>query len=265
MLVGSLGTVGRQLGPMRHAARPWLVLTALAIVLMTGCTTRTAGMQAPLGHDYDGMRWYSLQEPVVQRIIVAPGYTALVENDPGTDHTDLVRRINRLPEDVRSSELEEVRLAIRPAADRAFVPALAVEVAVDGGAQRIVAFDDLRFDGDWVVITDLPAGAVAGQMLVVTIEPAPGWEYGLTPDRIPYGGSVASTGPAGGDQQALRGSLGFQTIFAQQTDLGEIASLGIETALPAVLSDPVLLAAYAMILAGGVGMLVVRRRRMGMV
>ena len=251
---------------MRRAPRPWLVLTVLAILLMTGCTTRTTGMQAPLAHDYDGMRWYALEEPVVQRILLAPGYTGLVENDPGTEASDLVQRIEQLPDDVRTSDLEELRLAVRPAADRAFVPALTVEVAVaEGTGSVIAAYDDLRFDGDWVVITDLPAGVGAGQTLVVTIEPAPGWEYGLTPDRIPYGGSVASTGPVGGDQQALRGSLGFQTIFAQRTDLGEIASLGVETALPEVLSDPVLLAGYAMILAGGVIVLVVQRRRVGTV
>ena len=75
-------------------------LVLMTLLLAGGCATRTVGMQAPLAHDYEGIQWRPLDTIVVQAIIVAPGYTAVVENDPGTDPETLVERIERLPDDV---------------------------------------------------------------------------------------------------------------------------------------------------------------------
>lgn len=239
-----------------------IVLAILVGALTAGCTTLTAGMQSPLAHDYERLRWQNLESQVSQQIIVAPGYTALIENDPGTEPPDLLARIDQMPDDVRGSELREIRLAVRPVEDRAFAPELSVAVwAIDGASEPVIStLADLDVDGDWIIFTRFPPVA-AGQTLVVRIDPVPGWEFATTPGRIPYGGYVATTGSNGETEEPLAGALGFQTIFEQRTAVDELAWTAFGDALPSVLTDPVLLGIYAIILGAGGGIWVSQRRR----
>ncbi|MEZ4572589.1 MAG: hypothetical protein R2849_20195 [Thermomicrobiales bacterium] len=225
------------------------------LVLLTGCTTETVGMQAPVAHDYDGLEWRPLGGEVSQRMIVAPGYTSLVENDPGTSPEVLQERIARLPEDVRQSTLREIRIAMRTGDDLAFDRQVRIEIAnIDRpGEVLALTLDDLRFDGDWAILSEVP-DATAGQTIEVRLLAADGWEYGIAVDRIPYGGYSAMVGPVGADRQRLGGALGFQTLFDQQTDVGEILSDEVGGAVGAAITDPVLIALYGIILIIGGGL-----------
>jgi hypothetical protein len=234
-----------------------MALVALVSVLLAGaCTTRTAGMQSPLGHDYDGLQWRPLDHTVVQKVTVAPAYTALVENDPSTSPDELRARIDALPADVRGSELVEFRVLVRPldppvvdwessitvrALDRAAAP------AENDVGFRLVA---LAADGDWLVLENVPL-ADAGETLELELRPgtggATGWEYAITPGRSPYGGEPVTVGEAG---ERLSGALGFQTIFEQRTDTGAVTSELADAVSDGFWSDGLLGLLYAGLLAG---------------
>ena len=228
------------------------------LILAGGCATRTVGMQAPLAHDYDGIQWRPLDTTISQAIIVAPGYTAVVENDPRTDPETLVQRIERLPDDVRSARLEEIRLAVRPGRNGSYEPMLAIQSAVTGSPDQstIWSFEEIRFDGDWAIV-DIPTHIWAGELIEISIVAGAGWEYGITVDRAPYGGYPAA---AGAEAQPLRGSLGFQTVFSQSTDRSRMIEEDVWPAFRAAATDPLLITIYTFIVALGLWFIWMRRR-----
>jgi hypothetical protein len=229
-----------------------MFLSILAIFVFTSaCATRTVGMQAPLAHDYDGIQWRPLDGTITQRIIVAPGYTAVVENDPQTDPETLIDRILRLPDDVRSAHMEKIRLAVRTAPDAEFDSRLDIELAIVGDEAPPLrwSYDEIRFEDDWAVI-EIPQHILAGKIVEVSLEAGAGWEYGITLDRMPYGGFVALAGP---EDQPLRGSLGFQTVFSQSTDRSSMIEEDIWPSVRAVATDPLLIALYVIIIGTGGG------------
>jgi hypothetical protein len=232
-------------------------LMGLAAVLMaSGCTTRTAGMQSPLAHDYDGLQWRPLDHAVVQAVTVAPAYTALVENDPSTSPDDLRSRIDGLPDDVRGSQLVEIRVLVRP------LDPLVVDgkSSINVGESAGVDLASLSTDGDWRIVDDVPA-AEAGQTIVIELHPgegaAPGWEYAITPGRSPYGGEPAAVGESG---ERLSGALGFQTIFEQETDVGAVANDVVDAVADGFGGDPLLGLVYAVLLVGIVALVRFRGR-----
>lgn len=237
----------------RTPAMGLLLCFALLVILLTpGCATRTVGMQAPVAHDYDGMQWRPLDATVSQRIVVAPGYTALIENDPGTDPATLIERIREVPDDVRSAELVEIRIAVRSGDDQAFVPDLTVTTSVENSTEPAVVagFEDLEFDGDWLIVRMLPQ-AGAGDIIMIEVGPAAGWEYGLTVDRIPYGGFAASIAAGDAESRSLSGSLGYETVFEQSTDRSRLLEEDAGPAVWSALTDPVLALVYVIVLGLG--------------
>ncbi len=239
-------------------------LAAAFVALASGCVTRTSGMQSPLPHDYDGVTWRPLETSVRQDFTVAPAYGAVVENDPATDTLALEQRIENLPEDARSSELIEVRVAIRPSPELVFDRASTVVVrSLEEPALQISGpIADLEFDGEWVVIpwkSEIPAGS-AMAIEIYPGSPVSGWEYGFTPGRAPYGGSPAELQVESGSPVQLSGSLGFMTIFEQPTDVRAVFSEAGESVRGGLLGDRLLFVTYAGLLVAGGGYIVVRMR-----
>lgn len=206
-------------------------------------------MQAPLAHDYDGIEWRPLDATVRQRIIVAPGYTAVVENDPSTDTETLIARIKALPDDVRSAELTEVWVALRPAEGVDADPAVSVSASLVGAEDQplVSTLDDLRFEDDWAVVSRLPL-AWASEEIEIELAPAAGWEYGITANRVPYGGYSATVASGAEEPQPLSGSIGFETIFKQSTDRSRLLEETVGPSLRSAVSDPFLIVVYAIIL-----------------
>ncbi len=220
-------------------------------------------MQAPLAHDYDGIQWRPLDAAVQQRITVAPGYTALVENDPGTDAATLRERIPELPDDVRSSDLVAILIAARPVEDQPFDTALTVTVTQEESSEAPVVsqLEELEVDGDWLVVRDFP-DVFARDIIDVELGPAAGWEYGITVDRVPYGGFAASLQADDGSQEPLRGSLAYETIFEQLTDRSRLIEEDAGPAVLAAVTDPFLATLYTIVLTGFAVFMVARHRLM---
>lgn len=243
----------------RRVIGPLALLTLLAL---TGCTTRTAGMQAPLAHDHDPLYWRPLDSTVAQTFVVAPAYTALVENDPATDAATLQQRIANLPDDARGSKLVELRIALRPAADLTFDDESTIELRhFDGGPPLLARpLAELTFDDDWAVIEDIP-DAAAGDRLAIELRPGnvpSGWEYGYATGPVPYGGEGALLDFESPSPVELDRALGFQTIFEQRTDAGDIIAGGIENVIDGLVGDPLLLGFYAVAVVGGAALVVYR-------
>jgi hypothetical protein len=239
-----------------------MALVALASILVAGaCTTRTAGMQSPLGHDYDGLQWRPLDHSVSQAVTVAPAYTALVENDPSTSPDELRARIDALPADVRGSELVELQVLVRPLDELVHEGQSSVVMQVFDRSEAPVGspieapLASLATDDDWLVLEDVPA-AEAGDTLLIELGPgegvAPGWEYAITPGRSPYGGEPATAGP---DGATLSGALGFQTVFAQRTDSGAVAGDLVDAVADGFWGDSLLGLLYAALLVGIVALI----------
>lgn len=53
-------------------------------------------------------------------------------------------------------------------------------------------------------------------------------------------------------------ALGFQTIFEQRTDAGDIIAGGIENVIDGLVGDPLLLGFYAVAVVGGAALVVYR-------
>ncbi len=251
---------------LRSLGRVLGVISALLLLaLSTSCTTRTAGMQSPLAHDHDGLQWRPLDNAVSQAFIIAPAYTALVENDPGTGTDVLRQRIEALPDDVRDSQFVELRVAIRPAEGLDFdresrLVVRGGDASVESVTSKLV---DLTFDGDWAVVSDLPP-AGPGEGFVIELWPgsaATGWEYGFAPGRVPYGGSPAVLEADSRRPVELSGSLGFQTIFDQNTDLAGVASSALHSVADGLIGDAVLLSIYAGLLVAGASLFVAYQRQ----
>ena len=222
---------------------------ALIVVgFISGCSTRTVGMQAPLAHDYDGLRWNSVETDIYQRIVVAPAYTALVENDPSTDQATLLERIDRLPADVRQSQLAELRVALRPGERGQFDDDLTVRITnLDTGEDVRFAAAASKFARSYLIISELPEAHV-GQVLEVEILPGSpgdtGWEFGLVAGRLPYGGDFATAGGSGSAGQAINGSVAFQTVFDQETDASGIVSSAGRNGFQSLTGDWLLVIVY---------------------
>ncbi len=242
-----------------------LLCVPMLMLLMAGCATRTVGMQAPLAHDYDGIQWRPLDATIAQKIIVAPGYTALVENDPATDPDTLHERIRALPDDVRSATLIEIRVALRPARDYSFDRSLTLTTSVTGSDETIATttstIDDMKFENDWALISSFPP-AFAGDVIEIHVGPAQGWEYGITVSRMPYGGYGATAMSGGAEPKALGGALGFQTVFDQSTDRSRLLEEAVGPSIRAAFSDPFLVVVYAIMLLFGGWILWIRHREL---
>ena len=206
-------------------------------------------MQAPLAHDYDGIQWRPLDAQIRQAIIVAPGYTAVVENDPRVDPETLIRRIERLPDDVRSARLEEIRLGVRPHESGEFDISLEIRIYERDASSQPLRFslDDIAFEDDWAIV-EIEEHIWAGTTILVVVGPSAGWEYGLTADRVPYGGYPALATTPESEPQRLQGSLAFQTIFSQSTDRSRLLEESVFPSIGATLRDPLLIVVYAIIL-----------------
>jgi hypothetical protein len=249
----------RVLTPARLAA------LGVALLIFAGCTTRTAGMQAPLPHDYDGIQWRPLDTVVAQPVVVAPAYTALVENDPGTDTRILRERIAALPDDVRGSQLIELRVAIRPAKDLNFDGESTLQVRASSSDEPLSStrLRDLNFDGEWAIVDDLPS-VDAGELLVIELRPGSvpsGWEFGYAAGLVPYGGEGAVLNAESEQPAPLGRALAFQTIFEQDTDAGAVIAAGFDSVADGLFGDALLLAIYACVLVTGLAVLVLRSPR----
>ncbi|MFW6074911.1 MAG: hypothetical protein ACOC9Y_04900 [Chloroflexota bacterium] len=221
--------------------RVWMFIPVVLIAaLVTGCSSPITGMQAPVGHDYDGIQWRPLEHIVSQAVILAPGYSAALQNDADVTPDELRDRLQELPDDVRNAEPEAIRVRLRPMKDaESYRPAPTVNVtsAIDPGddgpplpnanAPHLIAENALRLErrGDWLII-DAPTTARAGDVVVIQIMPDPDatatWEYGVTPDRKPYGGWFARLGAEGEVQPNL--SLSYATIFVQDPDFRQMVT-----------------------------------------
>ncbi len=74
-----------------------------------------------------------------------------------------------------------------------------------------------------MTVIDEPPLLAAGERIIIRLVPADGstarWEYALTPNRKPYGGTVASAGDT-----PQRGALVFSTVFEQDVDFRRMAN-----------------------------------------
>ena len=232
-------------------------------------------MQAPVPHDYGDVEWRPLIGPTVQPFIVAPAYTAAIENDPETTPKQLIKRIDALPSDARDATLEELRVHVRPVEGMTPDPGTKLEiwtgVAVDpetgayslDGATLAAGMPviSLEWDDDAAVAPDPPQQEPGGVMAVRLVpgSSAPGtWEFAITPYRAPYGGWP---GRVGTDE--LSGALAFQTIFEQPTDTSGLAGHALDRLADGFVGDALLVTVYGVIACLAAGGLVVALWRPG--
>lgn len=99
----------------RTAQRSLIVPGALLpLALVTaGCTTQVTGFSSPVAHDYGELRWQPLTQTVEQPFLAGSGISAAVADDPKTTPVELQERQAQLPDDARSGDLSEMRLALR--------------------------------------------------------------------------------------------------------------------------------------------------------
>lgn len=198
-------------------------------LLLSGCSAQVAGMQSPAPHDYGSIDWIPLDREIEQSFITGPGYSAVIENDPGTTSDEYLERLTELPEDARSGDLERLRLGLRLSGrnDMAWNTGARLELSyADGQLVAELAVDDLPRSGERVDILDLPA-IESGQVMLMLLVPGDGpdaqrLQVGLTPNRAPYGGWRAVS--AG---QELQGAIVFDTRYVRDVAAGAIVSAGV--------------------------------------
>jgi hypothetical protein len=115
-----------------------------------------------------------------------------------------------------------------------------------------LAVDALPRDGDWVRVPD-PPGVESRRVVSLEVVPGAGpgagaLQYGITPDRMPYGGWMATTG----DGASLSGALLLQTRYDRNVALGAIAGSATSHLRSAARRDVMFAAVWVL---GIVGML----------
>lgn len=241
----------------------------VTLTLLASCKVPITGMQAPLGRDYDPIQWRPLEHVVMQATILAPGYSSALQNDADVTPGELKERIAELPDDVRSAEPKEIRIRLRPNDESdTYLPGPTIRIVPgidsrDGGPPRSdplaaplveVNAGEAKFKGDWLII-DVPESLDAGVTLIVQISPDPNssaeWEYGVTPDRKPYGGWFARLGQEG--EIAPDMALSYATIFTQDPDAWSLAGDWLGRAGDKLGDDLAFTSLYAVLIGSVVG------------
>jgi hypothetical protein len=218
---------------------------ALILLLTTACTARVTGHTSPIAHDYGRVEWQALGQTVVQPFVYGPGHQAAIANDGKTTPEQFQERLAALPEDARDGELLEIAVGLRLAGASEIEQfgkwntGARLQVVRDADNAPLVdePVDSLPRDGDWITL-DVPTSLMTGTIVSVRIIPGDGPDadrlhFGITPDRAPYGGWMA-TDEAGG---AVGGALLVRTVYERDVDARSLASDGLETLRDAARDD----------------------------
>lgn len=205
------------------------MIAAIGLVL-SGCSAQVTGMQSPVLHDYGLIDWIPLDREIEQSFISGPGYSAVIENDPGTTPEEYLQRLSQLPEDARSADLERLRVGLRLSGrdDAAWNTGARLQLAYSDAQSLVdIPIDDLPRSGERVELLDLP-DVEPGRELVLRIIPGSGpdaqrLQVGLTPGRAPYGGWPAVSG-----DEELGGAIVFDTRYERDVVISEIVRAGAD-------------------------------------
>ncbi|HEX5164397.1 MAG TPA: hypothetical protein VFV93_03290 [Thermomicrobiales bacterium] len=235
------------------------MVLALAL-LTTACTTRVTGYSSPIVHDYAVVEWHGLGQVVEQRFVAGPGHQAAIANDGKTTPAQFEERLTALPEDARRGALEEMTIGLRldgEGEEQQFgvweTGARVQVLGPDGALVFDVAVDGLPREDDWLRI-DFPPALVPGQEVTLRIVPGTGddagrLQYGVTPDRAPYGGWMATNA----DGSSAGGALLLRTVYKRDVALGSVVSDGFGNLRDAAGDDPLASALWALAMAGLLG------------
>lgn len=259
----------RLASPLSRWGRGAVVGLAL---LLTGCSARVSGFDSPVMHDYGPVEWVQMSQPMQQSFVTGPGYAAAMANDGRTTPAQYQQRHAALPEDAREGDLVDLRLGLRldPAIQGAWNTGATVQILYDPDRDFVSNASDMPYpddaaplfeasvdalprDGDWLLIVDppaLPSGRVAALRIVPGAGPdALSLHIGLTPQRAPYGGWLA-TDDAGHD---LAGALLLRTRYDRDVDATGVSSSAVSRLESAARSDTPFMAALVLALAALAG------------
>lgn len=233
-------------------------IAMLAILLTTGCTARVTGYVSPIAHDYENVEWYALGQTIVQPFVAGPGTQAAIANDGDTTPEQLQERLAALPYDARNGKLLEIAVGLRLEGANEIEESgpwetgARLQVVRGTGAVPLIneSVDSLPRDGDWVTLEALTS-CCSGQVVSLRLIPGDGPDadrlrYGVTPDRAPYGGWVASN-EGGGN---AGGALLLRTTYERDVALRPILTEGLGNLDDAARDDLLFSAAWALALAG---------------
>jgi hypothetical protein len=226
-------------------------------MLTTACTARVTGYSSPIVHDYAVVEWHGLGKMVEQRFVAGPGHQAAIANDGKTTPEQFQERLAALPEDARQGTLQEITIGLRLEGETEqqqfgiWETGARVQVlGEDGTLVFDVAVDGLPREDDWLRI-DFPPALVPGQVVTLRIVPGTGddagrLQYGVTPDRAPYGGWMATNA----DGSNAGGALLLRTVYERDVALGSVVGDGFSNLRDAAGDDPLASTLWALALAG---------------
>jgi hypothetical protein len=229
----------------------------LILLLTTACTTRVTGHTSPIAHDYGPVEWRGLQQTVVQPFVTGPGHQAAIANDGKTTPAQFQERLAALPEDARNGTLQEIKVGLRLAGEQGIeesgtwsTDARVQIVDANGAVLLDTSLDALPRDGDWLRI-EQPPDLAPGQVVDLRIVPGDGadaarLEYGVTRDRAPYGGWIA-TNEAG---ENAGGALLLRTTYERDVALRSIVGDAASNLRDGASSDVLFGALWVLALAG---------------
>lgn len=230
---------------------------ALLMLLTTACTTQVTGHVSPIAHDHGVIEWHGLNRVIVQPFVAGPGHQAAIANDGKTTPEQFQQRLAALPEDARTGTLQTIDIGMRLEGANElqgsgrWSTGARVEI-VDATGTRLLdrSLDDLPRDGNWLRIDD-PPDIPAGSIVNVRIVPGDGPDaqrlrFGVTPDRAPYGGWVATDADGG----SAGGALLLRTIYERNIAARSLVTDGLGNLRDGVTSDPVASVFWMLTLAG---------------
>jgi hypothetical protein len=234
------------------------IVCLILILLTTGCTARVTGYTSPIAHDYADVEWHALHQPVVQPFVAGPGHQAAIANDGKTTPEQFQERLAALPYDARTGTLDEINVGIRlEGVDEAqdtgsWRTGARIQLIDDSGTRTLldIALDDLPRDGDWLTI-EQPPSLSSGQVVNLRIVPGEGHDadrlqYGVTPDRAPYGAWMA-TNAAGSN---AGGALLLRTVYERDVALRPMLTDTLHQLRDAAADDLAFSAVWAIALTG---------------
>ncbi len=231
--------------------------TLAFILLTTACTTQVTGYTSPIAHDYGSVEWRQLEQTVVQQFVAGPGHQAAIANDGKTTPEQLQDRLAALPEDARNGTLKEIGIGLRLEAANELQQSgvwdtgARLQIVYAEPAQILdLAIDDLPRDGDWLTIEEPPAVA-SGHVISLRLVPGDGADasnlrYGVTPDRVPYGGWDATSE----DGRNAGGALLLRTIYERDVALWPVVTDILSNLRDTARDDLLFGAAWALMIAG---------------